>query len=707
MEKKKVFHNFIFVVIASVIFLAFGAFIWISSKDDVLYSYDNPILTDSPIYEELAEGDSVSVYFNSDTDKYISGITILPVNVSPTGNGSLNIRVDSSDQTVLFTKIDEKDIKVGEWNRIPATIALKTDIPAKVTITAVNCSPFFMYAPGKEADDSGISVGMYTNAINYNQFFAMIAKYAVLVIAFSLVLIIRICDKTTFISKCGNDIFMPFVYIFVCIGIYSAAYKNGIFITADSAGYLREAVNLKAGFGFGYDALAGYRSWFANWPILYPFMIVAVMFVSGLDAYLSSKILTAVLVLVIMIVLRIRFKKKAWVYSIALLNLGFVKLTYYTWSEIPFILFLMLFAFKLGDIVTVDENRTTQISDYVLLGLYGFLAFLTRYFGIFVWVVTGGYIALYLIRRIRTKEKEYFTKALKLAVTAFASGVLSLGYLFLNKLMNGMPSGVSRSTWWDDYRTLTIDLFNSLITELFNVFHINCENVLGYFGFVIKVVFVIVIVGVITFFVVKGLRNKGGIYSSSGAFLILGIGYYAIFTVIRYFSSMDTFYFRFFEPATFLLTVGILMLGLSYFDTNNKIVKTAGILILSLVMLGTISEGTQGLCLTSKNYYDVARMEWDKAYSEIPNRSVVIFSDLDFRSEYYRPDVVKGEISSVETWDEVKTAYYGSDNLIIQREYAESMVECEEYDTTVSEVLSKALADSESDKYICIGLRGN
>lgn len=100
-------------------------------------------------------------------------------------------------------------------------------------------------------------------------------------------------------------------------------------------------------------------------------------------------------------------------------------------------------------------------------------------------------------------------------------------------------------------------------------------------------------------------------------------------------------------------------------------------------------------------------MEWDKAYSEIPNRSVVIFSDLDFRSEYYRPDVVKGEISSVETWDEVKTAYYGSDNLIIQREYAESMVECEEYDTTVSEVLSKALADSESDKYICIGLRGN
>lgn len=672
-----------------------------------MYTYDNPILTDSPIYEELAEGDSLSVYLNTDVDKDISGITILPVNLHSSGTGSLNIRIDSSDNKVLFTKIDERDIKVGQWNRIPVAISLKQVNPAKVTITAVNCNPFFMYAPATESMDSGISVGMYTNSMNRNLLIAMTVKYLILAVAFSLAVIIRICDKSPLLSKYGNDTFLMLVYIFACVGIYSESYKNGVFITADSAGYLREAVNLKAGYGFGYDALAGYTSWFANWPILYPLMIFIVMFISGLDAYLSSKILTAVLVLAIIIVLRIRFKKSAWIYSVALLNLGFVKLTYYTWSEIPFILFLMLFAFKLGDIVSSDLEHQATKSDYVLLGLYGFLAFMTRYFGIYVWVVVGGYIALYLIKRIRTKEKTYFSYALKMTITAMISGIMSLGYLFLNKLMNGMPSGVSRSTWWDDYRTLTVDLFNSLIAEIFNVFHIDCDGALGNFGFVIKVVFVAVIAGALVVLVIRGLKNKGGIYSSSGAFLVLGGSYYGIFTVIRYFSSMDTFYFRFFEPASFLVTIGIIVIIVENFGATNKVIRTIGVVLSALILLGIVSSGTEGLCMTTNNYYDVVKSEWNKAYAEIPNRSVVIFSDLDFRSEYYRPDVVSGEITSADTWNMVKKRYYGSSNLIIQREYAQSMVECGEYESTVSDMLSGALKDESDSKYLCIDLRGN
>ena len=466
-------------------------------------------------------------------------------------------------------------------------------------------------------------------------------------------------------------------------------------------------MSLKAGYGFGYDALAGYRSWFANWPILYPFMIFVVMLIPGLDAYLSSKIVTAILVLAILIVLRIRFKKNAWIYSVALLNLGFVKLTYYTWSEIPFVLFLLLFALKLGDIVNANSERETKVSDYVLLGIYGFLSFLTRYFGIYLWVVVGGYIVLYLIKRIRTKDKSYFSKALKLAVTATSSGILSLGYLFLNKIMNGMPSGVSRSTWWDDYRTLTIDLFNSLITEFFNLFHINCEGALGFFGFIIKVIFVIIIMGAVSFFAIWGLKSIGGLYSPSGAFIILGACYYGMFIVIRYFSSMDTFYFRFFEPASFLITIGILMLLTSKVETGNRVLKTAGVIISLLALIGIVNYATEGLCLTSKNYYDVVKTEWDKAYADIPNKSVVIFSDLDFRSEYYRPDVINGEITGADTWDMVKTRYYGSENLIIQREYAESMVECKEYDKSISQALSDALADGTMSKYICISIRGN
>ena len=61
-------------------------------------------------------------------------------------------------------------------------------------------------------------------------------------------------------------------------------------------------------------------------------------------------------------------------------------------------------------------------------------------------------------------------KAVRLGVTAFVSGVLSMGYLLMNKVMNGMASGVSRTMWWDDYQTLTNDLIESLLTEFFNIF---------------------------------------------------------------------------------------------------------------------------------------------------------------------------------------------------------------------------------------------
>ena len=50
------------------------------------------------------------------------------------------------------------------------------------------------------------------------------------------------------------------------------------------------------GLWLNYDGMAGYDSWFANWPILYPAMITIVMAVTGANAYLASKILAMVLV---------------------------------------------------------------------------------------------------------------------------------------------------------------------------------------------------------------------------------------------------------------------------------------------------------------------------------------------------------------------------------------------------------------------------
>lgn len=143
------------------------------------------------------------------------------------------------------------------------------------------------------------------------------------------------------IGKYGSDVFLILVFGMVCILIYSKAYLNGIYISADSTGYLEEAENLVQGNGFQYDGLAGYRSWFANWPVLYPACIAAVMFVTKVNAYLASKILAMLIVGLLLILVRVCFRKDAWIYALCLTNIGFLDLCYYTWSEVPFILFCL------------------------------------------------------------------------------------------------------------------------------------------------------------------------------------------------------------------------------------------------------------------------------------------------------------------------------------------------------------------------------
>ena len=106
-------------------------------------------------------------------------------------------------------------------------------------------------------------------------------------------------------DKYGNDIFLILIFAFSCMGIYSEAYVKGVHITSDSAGYLREAVNIVNGNGFHYDGLAGYTHWFANWPIIYPLIIAGVMLVSGTNAYLASKIVSMLMVAVILIIIRL------------------------------------------------------------------------------------------------------------------------------------------------------------------------------------------------------------------------------------------------------------------------------------------------------------------------------------------------------------------------------------------------------------------
>lgn len=117
----------------------------------------------------------------------------------------------------------------------------------------------------------------------------------------------------------------------------------------------------------------------------------------------------------------------------------------------------------------------------------GLSCFLTRYYGIYVWIVTGVYILILFFLFQRKKDKAYLIRAGKLTLTALVSGLLSVAYLAMNKIMNGMASGVSRTMWWDDYQALTNDLIESLLTEFFNIFSLAIPERLENYPYNLKV----------------------------------------------------------------------------------------------------------------------------------------------------------------------------------------------------------------------------
>lgn len=711
-----------------------------------------PVINPDPVYVTCEEGQPLEVSLQAKEDFMISGFQVLLVNIAQDSRGTLRFMVtDAASEILLSEVIPVETITPGKWFTIAGNAAFAAGQEYKLSVLADGSSPYFMQvSEGKGSNlpfeeqvmkdgeilEWGISLGV--NQVEPTKvIYGEIFYYSIPVSILSAVVLLlfiwlgkgkvlaaagRILPRD-FVRKYGSDLFLIMLFGCICISIYSRAYLKGVYISADSAGYLREAVNLAAGNGFSYDGLAGYDTWFANWPILYPALIAAVMLLTGAKAYLASKIVAMVTAGLILLLLRKCFGKDAWLYGLCLTNIGYLNLCYYTWSEIPFILFLLCFALVLSKIL--NEECPSAIW-YAALGLAGLGCFLTRYYGIFVWILTGLYLLfLFGIYRKR-RDKQIWGKMVKLAVTALISGGLSMAYLLMNKVMNGMASGVSRTMWWDDYRTLTDDLIESLLTEFFNIFSIQIPELIEGFPFQLKVFVVVGILAGIGWLIVGNYKNfmaedmnsySMDSYESSYVekiarwmssrnvvMVIAAVMYDVIFIAIRYVSSMDSFYFRFFEPATFLLCIGLLGMLLPYVKGKRGFHYFAG--MVTVIMVTAVwSVFENGGMDRNDNYYQALEQQWEKAYEQIPEKSAVIFNDIDFRSSYYRPDVVEGMITPEDEFSDLLETYYGSDYLCIRAEFAEVMLESGEYKESVESKLQEGLAGKEGEEFAVIPLR--
>ncbi|MBS7340080.1 MAG: glycosyltransferase family 39 protein [Lachnospiraceae bacterium] len=723
---RKIGKKIIYILPVLAVFLAAMLVLTHTAQNGVETTEILPTINPDPVYVVCESGKPLEVTLRAKEDFSISGFQILVVNVSEESRGTLRMALTDSNSDMLMNQVlPVENLTPGKWIAVSESIAFAAGQEYQLSLLADGSEPYFMQVPegwgdklpfeetvlaDGEALPYGISIGINrvepTRVIYGDIFYYSIP--ACILITFALIVCIlfgtrRVMETLRripvwkWICRYGNELFLVLLFVAVCISIYSRAYLNGIFISADSTGYMREAINLVNGNGFRYDGLAGYSSWFANWPILYPAMIALMMLVTKVNAYLASKLVAMLIVGIMLVILRICFKKDAWVYALCLTNIGFLNLCYYTWSEIPFMLFQLGFALVLARIL---QNEKSAGKWYVLLGTMGLCCFLTRYYGIYVWIVTGLYIlALFVVFR-QKKDKAFLDKSVKLTITAFVSGVLSLAYLMMNKLMNGMASGVSRTMWWDDYRALTDDLIESLLTEFFNIFSLQIPELLENFPYNLKVFAVLIILVGLGWFVIKNCRR----FTRESVLITMAVMYYLIFICIRYVSSMDSFYFRFFEPGTFLLCIGVIGLLLPYLH-GKKAFRYFGGAVTALVLLAVVSVWQNGGLDDSDNYYEAVTKQWEEAYTEIPERSVIIFNDIDFRSSWYRSDVVDGTITPADTLDSLRETYYGSEFLCIRAEFVETMLELGEYEESVHNWLEEGLhAIGEKAEFVVLPL---
>lgn len=686
-----------------------------------------PTINPDPVYVECLAGEEREITWKAKEDFSVSGFTLLLVNVSSESQGTFRMKIWNSDKELIFKdSLAVNEIEPGKWTVFPAELSFQAGEEYRIVIEADASEPYFMQVPdgwgenlpfeetvweNGEALSCGISVGIEKVEpvrVTYGDIFYYSIPVSILLLIGYLLFIWVGKERLPgfagripvreWIGKYGSDIFLILLFGMVCILIYSKAYLNGIYISADSTGYLEEAENLVQGNGFQYDGLAGYRSWFANWPVLYPACIAAVMLVTKVNAYLASKILAMLIAGLLLILMRVCFRKDAWIYALCLTNIGFLDLCYYTWSEVPFILFLFGFGLVLARILKEDHPG---VKWYVLLGIMGVCSFLTRYFGIYVWIVTGVYICALLWKYYKEREKSDLHRAVRLGITAVVSGILSVGYLMMNKIMNGMASGVSRTMWWDDFRTLTDDLIQSLLTEFFHIFSLQIPEYMENFPYKIKLFVVWTLIICLIILIIKRCKH----FSLQSVMITMAVMYYGIFIAIRYVSSMDTFYFRFFEPATFLLCIGVIGLLLPDLKSGSKAYFFGGAVSVC-VILSIWSVLDRGELSVQQPYYEAVIEQWEQAYAEIPQKSVIIFNDIDYRSSWYRPDVVDGTITPQDTKESVKQTYYGSEYLCIRRTFVEEMLSSGEYNKEIQDWLSQGLRDgTEERKFVVLPLQ--
>jgi len=418
------------------------------------------------------------------------------------------------------------------------------------------------------------------------------------------------------------------------IAIYSKSYFNSHGnLSPDSMRYLELSQNLVDGDGFVFrtndpnSPEIKEKIYFATWPLGYPSSIYLISKITGVTVFWSSKLLSILIIGLIILLFRLQFQEKAYIYTPIFLFSSFIEIFSFTWSEGLFVFSLVLFSIAIIRLL-LHQNNLLLITLTLLLS--SLLMFLTRYIGAFSLIVMGLLgIYLFLI-------KKNLPRSIIVISITVVNFTIFIAYLYNNYIQTGFITGRQRFV---DPEPIIHYFFSSLwvlITEL-NILSIN----VGFNG-IILLFLQFIIIGFIVFKYKKIIFDKKNYvnnYNLMSPFIFLSIGliYLFILISIRFLGfQIEPLGFRLLAPGTFLIFIAII----KYIDIRSKKI-ILNIFINTLFILGMFSWILNVPMKTIKNYNNVNYVEnintITKKYSDISNNSIVVFGDRELK--YLRPDL--------------------------------------------------------------------
>lgn len=405
-------------------------------------------------------------------------------------------------------------------------------------------------------------------------------------------------------------------------------------LTSDGATYLLSSDLIAHGRHFADDLVSS-----ATWPLLYPTLIAGVSLATGLEAYWASKLLNLILVAAAFASLRAMFGERAHVYGAVLFIGSSLAILPATLSEVPFIIFLILFCLALHRC-----RQAPGLGTAALVVLAGLAVFTSRYIGLFV----VGAIGLFALWELRQRHMRSFLLLSGSAAGIFAGAV---GYLMWNVARTGRPTGMARSLNATPFPELLADLAQAQVMEL-NVLRLGFSS-----GDPLQMAaWALAAVAVAGFAVMvwRRWREEGvgaGSQSAWQTFFLVGGVYWMAVVGMRFVFNFDTFSYRLLAPSTVLFLLGAVDLLLAGRRSGALVARGAVALVALSVPLTILPKPLLAWKNDTPTY-----AEQKSRHARLAPSSILLFGEP--LATYLRPDlkvVVKG-------------AYYARDDISLARD---------------------------------------